>query len=415
MPFNGQTRRLPSRFGLVLRSFLQHPGLPFAGVLDENAIQKAFDDEGGAFGAEEDAVYTPAVTLWAFLSQVLFKDEQRSCVAAVARVIVLRVALEQGACSGNTGAYCRARRKLSEHVIRRLAVQVADACEQQVDKRWLWHGHHVRLVDGTTLTMPDTPENQAAFPQNSQQEEGLGFPIARLVVLISLATAMLTRLAAAPYSGKETGESSLLRAQLDSLGAGEVVLFDRYYCSFFVLALLQERGVDVVARIHARRKVNFRRGRGLGRGDHVVEWERPQRPAWMDETTYERMPASIQVREIRVHMSQPGVRVASFVVATTLRDPTAHRREEIAELYRCRWRIELDIRAIKQTMGMDVLRCFGAGNGAQGTLDVPASLQPDPPEPVAGGPSDRRRAPHAELQHGLASDGGELVDDRPRR
>jgi len=357
MPFNGQSRRLPSRFRLILRSFLQHPGLPFADVLDEAAIKTAFDIDNSTFATDEDAVYTPAVTLWAFLSQVLFKDEQRSCVAAVARVIALRVALCGKPCSGNTGAYCRARSKLPENVVRRLAVQVAEGCEQLVDDEWRWRGRHVYLADGTTVTMPDTPENQAVYPQNPRQEKGLGFPIARMVVLISLATAMLTSLALAPYVGKQTGEPSLLREQLDSFREGDVVLFDRYYCSFFMLALLLERGVDVVARIHSRRKIDFRRGRRLGHGDHVVEWLRPERPDWMDEATYERMPATIEVREIQVNVSQPGFRVASFVAVTTLTDAEEFSREQIAELYRLRWTVELDIRAIKQTMGMDVLRC----------------------------------------------------------
>ena len=133
-------------------------------------------------------MYTPAVTLWAFLSQVLFKSEQRSCVAAVARVGALLVALERGPCSNNTGAYCRARGKLSEKVIGQLTVDVAQGCERQLDEEWLWHGRHVYLVDGTTVSMPDTPENQEAYPQSHTQQAGLGFPIARVVVLMSLAT-----------------------------------------------------------------------------------------------------------------------------------------------------------------------------------------------------------------------------------
>src|SRR5271155_2787598 len=146
-----------TRFGLVLRSFLQHRGLPFAQALPEETIQQAFDDEGVTFG--EGDVYTPALTLWAFLSQMLFKDEQRSCLAAVARVIVLLVSLEQRPCSDDTGAYCRARAKLPVPIIRRLTTQVADGCEKQVPGEWLWKGRHVHLVDGSTISMPDTPAN----------------------------------------------------------------------------------------------------------------------------------------------------------------------------------------------------------------------------------------------------------------
>jgi putative transposase len=307
-----------TRFGLLLRSFLQHRGLPFAQALPEESIQQAFNDEGASFGQGEGDVYTPALTLWAFLSQVLFKDEQRSCLAAVARVIVLLVALGKRPCSDDSGAYCRARAKLSVPILRRLAVQVAEGCEQQVPREWLWKGRHVHLVDGSTISMPDTPANQAEYPQPTTQEPGLGFPIARLVVLLSLATAMVKDMALGPYAGKETGETALLRELLERFQAGDILLADRYFCSYFMMALLLERGVDFVTRLHQARTADFRRGRRLGPGDHLVEWQRPAKPEWMDQATYERMPVSIRVREVEVQVLQPGFRVDSFVVVTTL-------------------------------------------------------------------------------------------------
>jgi Transposase DDE domain len=357
MSFYAPSRSLPRQFRLVLTSFLHRSGLPFADAISEESIQTAFDDEGVRFGEDEDAVYTPTITLWAFLSQVLFKDEHRSCVAAVARIVVLLVALEQEPCSGNTGAYCRARGKLSEKVIHRLAVDVADGCEKQVDGKWLWRGRHVYLADGTTVSMPDTPENQAKYPQQSQQPEGLGFPIARVIVLLSLATGMLNDMALGPYTGKETGETALLRQLLDRFDPRDILLADRYFCSYFMIALLIERGVDFVTRVHQHRTVDFRRGRRLGKGDHVVEWRRPIKPAWMDQETYDRMPRSIEVREVEVHVDQPSFRTESFVVVTTLMDAGTYTKDDIAELYHCRWMVELDIRAIKITMGMDILRC----------------------------------------------------------
>ncbi len=352
-----QSRSLPKRFRLILASFLQRPDLPFADVLPEQAIAKAFDDEDATFAEDEDAVFTPAVTLWALLSQVLFRGEHRSCVAAVARVAVLLVALKREPCSSNTGAYCRARGKLSEKVIRQITIDVGEGCENQLDKQWLWHGRHVYLVDGTTVSMPDTPENQEAYPQNSQQKEGLGFPIARVVVAMSLASGMLTGMAMGPYAGKETGEPALLRSLLGGFKRGDILLADRYYCSYFMIALLQELGIDLVARLHQRRPVDFRRGRRLGKDDQVVTWDRPPRPKWMDQQTYDRMPSSIEVREIRVYVKQSGYRVDSFVAVTTLTDAKEYPKEEIADLYNCRWLAELDIRAIKITMGMDILRC----------------------------------------------------------
>jgi len=354
MSFYRSSRRLPRRFRLVLASFLQHPGLPFADAITEDSIQSAFDDDDAYFADDEEAVYTPAITLWAFLSQVIFKD---TCVAAVARVVVLRVALEREPCSGNTGAYCRARAKLSEPVLRRLTAEVAEGCEQQVEKEWLWHGRRVYLGDGSTFSMPDTEANQEAYPQQPQQAEGLGFPIARMVVLLSLATAMVADMAMGPYTGKETGETALLRELLDRFEPGAILLADRYFCSYFMVALLIERDVDFVTRVHQRRQVDFRSGRRLGKEDHLVEWKRPARPTWMDQATYERMPESIQVREIQVHVDQPGYRTESFTVVTTLTDSEEYTRDDIAELYHYRWMAELDIEAIKTTMGMDTLKC----------------------------------------------------------
>src|SRR5262249_49707208 len=189
-PYQRPPTGLP-RFQLVLCSFLQHDGLPFADVLPEERIQQAFEDADATFADDEEDVYTPAVTLWAFLSQVLFKGEMRSCLAAVGRVIVLCVALGRKPCSDNTGAYCRARAKLPVPVIQRLVEELADACEEQLPRGWLWLDRHVHLIDGTTVSMPDTEANQAEYPQANTQAPGLGFPIARLVVLFSLASAMV--------------------------------------------------------------------------------------------------------------------------------------------------------------------------------------------------------------------------------
>lgn len=360
MSFYHGCKTLTRRFRLVLSSFLESDGLPFGDVLPEEEIERAFEEEGVPLWSadeEEDAVYTPPVTLWAFLSQMLHKAEQRSCVAAVARVTVLLAALGHKPCSGNTGAYCRARAKLPEPVIRRLTLRMAKGCEEAVPSSWLWHGRHVKLVDGTTASMPDTEANQAEYPQHSVQEEGIGFPIVRMVVLFSLATGMLCDMAMGPYQGKETGEPALFRELFSRLEAGDIVLGDRYYCSYFMIALLKELGVDFVVRLHQARTADFRRGRRLGPGDHLVEWIRPARPTWMDQETYDRMPASIELREVLVQVNQPGFRTESLVVVTTLCDAEAYTSEEIAKLYRGRWLAELDIRTIKITLDMDVLRC----------------------------------------------------------
>jgi hypothetical protein len=336
---------------------MQQDSLPFAQVLPEETIQQAFAEAEADFAQDEENIYTPALTLWAFLSQVLHAKEMRSCSAAVARVIVLLVALGKEPCSDNTGAYCRARAKLPATIIRRLTTDVADGCEQRLPTRWLWKGRHVQLVDGTTVSMPDTPDNQATYPQANTQRKGVGFPIARMVVLLSLATAMVSGMAMGPYAGKETGETALLRELLQQLGKDDILLGDRHYCSYFMIALLQELHLDFVVRLHQAREANFQRGQRLGAGDHVVAWPKPDKPDWMDEATYERMPASIQVREVHVQVHQPGFRTDSLVVVTTLIDAEEYTKDDISELYHRRWLVELDIRAIKVTLAMDVLRC----------------------------------------------------------
>lgn len=356
MSFCTSARSLPHRFRLVLTSFLHQSGLAFADVLPEAQIQAAFDDEDLAFAQDDDDVYTPAVTLWAFLSQVLYKEEQRSCAAAVSRVVVLLVALGRQA-SDNTGAYCRARAKLPAAVLQRLTLELATGCERVLPKGWLWLGHHVYLVDGTTVSMPDTDTNQEAWPQHGAQKKGLGFPIARMVVLWSLATGMVRGMALGRYMGKETGETALLRELLAQFQPGDILLADRYYCSYFMIALFLELGVHFVTRLHQQRTADFRRGRRLGRGDHLVRWLRPAKPDWMDQETYDRMPESIEVRELEVHLDQPGFRSESLVVVTTLTDAQKYPKADLAELYHKRWLAELDIRAIKITLGMDVLRC----------------------------------------------------------
>ncbi len=237
MPFYPPSSRTTS-FQAVLAPFLTDEGLPFADVLTAQDVQEAFDAEGISSAGATGSIFTPALILWALLSQVLSPD--KSCRAAVLRILVLLVALERGPCSTDTAAYCRARAKMPAAVLRRLALQVGQQLEDAVPTRWLWQGQHVFLVDGATVTLPDTPENQQAYPQPPAQKPGLGFPMIRMVVLLSLATAGLHGLAFGPYEGKETGETALFRTLLDHIPKGSIILADRYYCSYFLIALLQD-------------------------------------------------------------------------------------------------------------------------------------------------------------------------------
>ena len=357
MSFYQGRKSLPERFRLILSSFLQAPDLPFSDVLTEREIERAFDDQECWFAQEEDDTFTPALTLWAFLSQVLHKEEQRSCLAAVSRVMVLLIALGRKPCARNNGGFCKARAKLPEVVIERLVIRVAEGCEKDVPKAWLWKNRHVKLADGTTVSMPDTPENQEEYPQQASQKEGLGFPVARMVLLLSLTTAMVSDMAIGPYSGKETGELALMRELLSQLDPNDILLADRYFCSYFMIALFLQGDVDFVARLHHARKEDAYRIKRLGKKDYLIEWPLPDKPEWMGQDTYNQMPKSLTLRQIEVNVEEPGFRVKSFIVVTTLTDVETYSRVDIAELYRQRWLVELDIRAIKCTLGMDVLRC----------------------------------------------------------
>lgn len=342
-------------FEQALAPFHQDQGLPFATVLPAAVVQQAFAEEGVVFGGTAHSVFTPALTLWAFLSQVL--EEDKSCRAAVSRVQAFLVASALTPCSLDTAAFCRARAKLPATVLKRLARAAGRRLEDQAPLDWLWKGKHVTLVDGTTVTMPDTPENQQAYPQPATQEPGLGFPMLRLVVLLSLATASLLDLATAPYRGKETGETALLRQLLDDVKPGTVLLADRYYCTYWLVALALARGVDVVFRMHHLRDYDLSRGPQLGLDDHLAVWHKPQRPEWMDEATYTTIPATLTVRELRMEIDTPGCRTEEVVIATTLIDAAVYTKDDIADLYHARWHVEPDIRVIKEYLKMDHLRC----------------------------------------------------------
>ncbi len=343
-------------FSLVQHAFLQADGLPFRDVLTEEEIHAAFVAEDACFGEDKDDIYTPALTLWGWLAQVMHAEKARSCVMAVARITALCVALGREPPSPDTGAYCRARAKLLEPVLRRLVYTVGDGLESRVPADWLWLGRHVKLGDGTTALAPDTDANREVWPQQRGQKPGLGFPILRMVALISLATAALCGLAIGPYKGKETGETALLRGLLDRFQPGDVFLGDCAYSSYFMLALLLACGVDVVTRQHQARLTDFRRGERLGEGDHVVLWERPKRPEWMDEETYATIPETLTVRELKVHVDVKGFRVRELIVVTTLTDAERCPREEVAKLFRLRWHVELDLRNIKTSLRLDDLR-----------------------------------------------------------
>lgn len=353
--YSDSPNRCSRSFQKIVDSFLSTDGLPFAEILSADHIEAVFTQHGCLFGLH--GVYTTAIMVWSFLGQVLRDGKEASCQSAVARVVSYCEMIGVDPPGSDTGDYCRARAKLSEAALHALSSKAATEVEISADESWLWKGKHAKLIDGFTFTMPDTPKNQAVYPQAKTQKPGVGQPIARAVAILSLATACVMDVAIGPYSGKETGESALLRSMLSSLCKGDVAVMDRYYCSFMMIALLLSQGTDVCARKHHLRHSDFRRGKRLGKYDHIIVWTRPARPKWMDEETYAQTPERLELREIRYSIVVPGRRTKSIDVITTLTDAAKFTKEEIAELYGFRWSSELDIRSIKESLNLGHVRC----------------------------------------------------------
>jgi hypothetical protein len=326
-------------------------GLPFSDVLSSETIANSIT----TYSTDcRDRVFTTDIVLWTFLPQVINKDQ--SCQAAVARTISFLLSHGKPPPSANTAAYCKARFRLLLALLMSLARTSGLEMEKKALDKWLWRGRHVKLMDGSTVSMPDTPQNQAEYPQPDSQKPGIGFPIARLVAIIFCATGSVLDLALGPYQGKCTGEHALLRELMQNFDTGDVALGDCYYCTFFLIASLMKMGVDAVFPMHGARDCDFRKGERLGKKDHLVDWVKPQKPAWMDNETYESYPETITVREAEVCFEKNGFPTEKRVLVTTFLKPKKVTTEDLRDLYDKRWLVEIDLKAIKTTMQMDILR-----------------------------------------------------------
>ena len=290
--------------------------------------------------------FPPTVTLAMFLGQIMSADG--SCQNAVNGTIVARLLAGMSPGSVNTSGYCQARRRLPQEMVSTLARQSGALLSDQTPPAWLWQGRQVKLVDGTTVSMPDTAENQARFPQHGQQEPGVGFPLARLVGVIALSNGAVLDAGIGPYQGKGTGEHGLFRGLKRCFVDGDVMLADSYFCSYFLIADMRRRGVDVLFEQHGARITDFRRGEPLGVRDHLVWWFKPAKPDWMSVEEYRGYPDEIKVREVNV-----GKKVLVSTFLSSRKTPKA----ALEELYWQRWNVELDLRNIKTTLGMEVLSC----------------------------------------------------------
>ena len=254
-------------------------------------------------------------------------------------------------CSTHTGAYCRARQRLPVEMVATLVRHTGYAMAERTPQAWHWRGRAVRLVDGATVALPDTPENQALYPQPSSQQPGLGFPLCRVVGIICLASGALLDAAMGPCRGKGSDEQSLLRSILDVLESGEILLGDAFYATYFLLCALRERGIDGVFEQQGsrRRSTDFRRGKRLGPRDHLIELRKPKiKPAWMSQVEYDQAPHALKVRELYC---------GGKILMTTLLCPKQTTKAALKALYRDRWHVELDLRNIKTTLGMEMLSC----------------------------------------------------------
>jgi len=336
-------------FQEVRARFARGQGLPFSDSLSEVSILDALTQHGVRF---RDRIFNPVTTIWGFLSQILSDDH--SCRDAVSRILAHRAASGLEPCSPNTASYCEARSRLPTAVLRTLAKDTAQQLQQTLPEAWKWNGRNVFIADGSHVSMPDTPENQAAYPQPVVQQPGIGFPLARLTLLLSLATGACHDLAIAPYAGKGTGETTLLRQLYPSLSSGDVVLADALFDNYFVFCELRQRGIDLVTRVQAER-VGSTTLECRADGD-VIRWQRPNKPRGMTGEHYRSYPESLTVRQVSVDARDKSNRAEQFKVVTTILDASIN-GSLIGGLYERRWEGEVDLRSIKSTMKMDILRC----------------------------------------------------------
>ena len=295
-------------------------------------------------------IYTPMQTLSMFLAQTL--NEDRSCNKAVIDMIIQKQLQENKRdISPNSGAYCLARQKLPLPLLTELTVKIGEIIYQNTPEQWHWLGRRVCLIDGTTLTMPDTEKNQEVYPQSKGQKKGIGFPICRLLAVSCMYTGVILNASIGPCKGKGSDEKSLLRGVLDTFNAGDVVVGDAFFGSYFLLVEMMNRGVDVLfEQIGSRKQVtDFGKGIALGKKDHLIDFYKPKRkPDWMTQAAFDEAPEKITIRELKV---------GKKILITTMLSAKAYPKKALKALYKERWHVEVDFRNIKTTLGMNILSC----------------------------------------------------------
>lgn len=338
-----KVKRIRQKVAMLKQQFLQSDTGVFAQVLGDHEITAVADD---LVEPHRERLYPPLDTLRLFVGQVLSAD--RACQDVVGRRLSERVAQGQSVSALNTSSYCDARQRLPIRLPVTLSGMIGERLDALTPLCWRWQGRCVKLFDGTTITMPDTPSNQRAYPQSSEQKPGLGFPIARIGALIGLSSGAILGYQVAACKGKGTGEQSLLANLLDHLNDGDVLLADALLATWWIIHGVSSRGADVVMPQHGTRITDFTQWRRLGKSDHLVQWARPPKPKAMSAEEYASYPEFIEMREVKVN---------GRILVTTLLEPALVTAHSLGALYKMRWNIEVDFRTIKATLEMDVLRC----------------------------------------------------------
>jgi hypothetical protein len=345
LAFRARLAPMGRRVEQLRQQSLCHLELLLGPLLPPGLLSQA--DEGPN---SRDRVFSVRRTFFGFLYQVLKPDT--ACREIVRQIQALFALHSQGPVDENTSAYCQARKRLPLDTLSRVRVGVAAAGEKRAQ---LWHGLRPKVIDATTVSAPDTPKNQRAYPQSRSQKPGCGFPLIRLLGVFSLSTGVLLDYA---KGNKHQAELRLLWKLLDQFKPGDLALADRGFCSYVLLALLLRLGVASLFRLHQRRPADFRKGKRLGKEDRLFNWLKPpQKPRWLPQSWWKKIPTQLTVRVIRFNLSCPGYRPESVTLLTTLLDPQQYPARDLAQLYTRRWKIELWFRDIKSSMGMEVLRC----------------------------------------------------------
>jgi hypothetical protein len=340
---------MPNPAEILKQQFSQSLGLPWQEILPASRFDEILEEEGIHYRSR---VYTPMVTLWAMIHQVLSADKSlRNTVSCVSTWLM---AAGESPPSSDTGAYSKARGRLSEELLQRLVPETAEQLEKRVPREHYWCARRVRVFDGSTVLMADSAANQAAYPQHGNQAEGCGFPLARIVVFFCLLTGAVI---SACVATKTTSEIVMSRLLYQDLAPEDVAMADQAYGSYVDLALIQQQGADGVLRKHQARHTDFRTGHKNASRDHQVEWDKPKRPpAHMSDEEFAAIPDTLRVREVCLRLARKGFRDQFIIVVTTLLDAKRYPAEQLTLLYGWRWQAaEVNLRHLKTTLKMEML------------------------------------------------------------